>query len=70
MQLRLARVIKGNKNNFYHYVDIKRLNKENVGSLQNGVGEFSDSGHSKAEVFNAAFDSIFTRKVSQGPVIS
>lgn len=47
LNLRLARDSK-DINIFYHLVNIKRLNKGNVGSLQNGLGVFSDSGHSKA----------------------
>lgn len=48
LTLRLARDFKDIKNIFYHFVNIKRLNKENVGSLQNGLCVFSDSGHSSA----------------------
>lgn len=56
MRLRLARDIRDKNNIFYHCVTFK-LEEENIGSLQNGVAESSDSGHSKAEVFNAFFDS-------------
>lgn len=45
LNLRLARDSKDIKNIFYHFVNIKRLKKEHVGSLWNGLGVFSDSGH-------------------------
>lgn len=50
LNLRLARASKDIKNIFYHFVNIKRLNKGQIGSLQTGLGVFSDSGHSRASI--------------------
>lgn len=46
LNLKLAKDSKDIKNIFYHFV--KGLNKGHVGSLQNGLDVFSDSGHGRA----------------------
>lgn len=42
--------MKGKKKSFYHSVSSKRMNKENTGSLLNGVGYLVTMDAQKAEV--------------------
>lgn len=69
MELRLARDVTGNKVSFCLYINSKRLNKESVGLLVNGVSDLVTTDTDVAEVFNAAFSSVFTKKVSQASVL-
>lgn len=56
--------VKDNKKSFYHYISSRRLNKENMGPLLNGVGYLVTVDTEKAEVHSAFFASAFTYKVS------
>ena len=41
VELNLSRNVKGNKQGFYKYVNIKKMTRENVGPLLNATGEDS-----------------------------
>lgn len=69
MELRLSRYVTGNKVSFCLYVSSKRLSKENVGLLLNGASDLVTTDAGMAEVLNAAFSSVFTKKVSQASVL-
>lgn len=69
MELRLARDITGNKVSFCPYINSKRLSKENVGLLLNGVSDLVTTDTGVAEVLSASFSSVFTKKVSQASVL-
>ncbi|GAB0186142.1 mitochondrial enolase superfamily member 1 [Grus japonensis] len=56
--------IKANKKSFHKYVSDKRKTKENVGSLQNDMGDLVTWDMEKAEVLNDLFASVFTGKCS------
>lgn len=53
--------IKGNEN-FYYDADSERVNKEKVGLLLNSAGILVTVGSSKAEVLNAFFAQVITKK--------
>ena len=55
----LTRDIKGKKRSFCCYISSKRLNKENVGSLLNGAGDFVTTDTYRAEIYIALFASVF-----------
>ena len=66
----LTRDIKGKKRSFCCYISSKRLNKENVGSLLNGVGDFVTADTDRAEVSIALFPSVFfINNVSQAFIL-
>lgn len=44
--------INGNKNSFYHYINIKSLNKKNMGYLLNGDSDLETVDLGKAEVLH------------------
>lgn len=50
---------KDKKKSFYCYINSKRLNKENVGQLLNGVGDLVTTETDKAEVLNVFFAFVF-----------
>lgn len=60
--------IKGSKSFYYHF-NSKRLNKEKVGLLLNGMGDLATVDIDEAEVLSAFLASIFTDKVSQASVL-
>ncbi|GAB0205106.1 mitochondrial enolase superfamily member 1 [Grus japonensis] len=60
----MAREVKDNKKSFYWYVSDKRKMKENVGPLQNEMGDQVTQDMEKAEVLNRFFASVFTSKGS------
>ncbi|KAK4810492.1 hypothetical protein QYF61_004272 [Mycteria americana] len=64
MELNLARDVKGNKKGFCKYIGDKRKTRENVGPLLNGTGDLVTQDMEKADVLNAFFASVFTRKTS------
>ncbi|GAB0204921.1 mitochondrial enolase superfamily member 1 [Grus japonensis] len=64
IELNLARDIKDNKKSFYRYVSDERKTRENVGPLQNEMGDLDTSDIEKAEVLNDFFASVFTGKCS------
>lgn len=72
LQLELTPVpdIKGNKKNFYCDISNKRLNKESVGPLLNGMGGFVTAYTDKAEAPSALFASVFTNKKSLASALS
>ncbi|GAB0192528.1 mitochondrial enolase superfamily member 1 [Grus japonensis] len=63
-EISLARDVKDNKKSFYRYVSDKRRMRENVGPLQNEMGELVTQDMEKAEVLNDFFASVFTGKCS------
>ncbi|KFV15062.1 hypothetical protein N340_07525, partial [Tauraco erythrolophus] len=63
-ELNLARDIKGNKKNFYRYVNDKKRSRENVGPLRKETGDLATRDMEKAEVLNDSFASVFTGKSS------
>ncbi|GAB0209645.1 mitochondrial enolase superfamily member 1 [Grus japonensis] len=63
-ELNLARDVKDNKKSFYSYVSDKRRTRENVGILQNYMGDLVTQDMEKAEVLNDFFASVFTSKRS------
>lgn len=70
LEVTLTRDIKGKKRSFCRYISSKRLNKENVGSLLNGAGDFVTTDTYRAEVYIALFASVFfTNNVSQASVL-
>lgn len=69
MELRLSRDVTGNKVSFCLYVNSKRLSKENAGLLLNGASDLVTTDAGVAEVRNATFSSVFTKKVSQASVL-
>ncbi|CAM4531595.1 unnamed protein product [Caretta caretta] len=64
LELQLARDVKSNKKGFFRYVGNKKKAKESVGPLLNEGGNLVTEDVEKANVFNAAFASVFTNKVS------
>ncbi|NXU58904.1 LIN1 transcriptase, partial [Turnix velox] len=64
VELKLARDIKGNKKNFYKYVNEKRKTRENVGPFHKETGELVTGDLEKAEVLNNFFASVFTGTAS------
>ncbi|GAB0209770.1 mitochondrial enolase superfamily member 1 [Grus japonensis] len=64
IELNLARDVKDNKKSFYRYVSEKRRTRENVGPLQNEMGDLVTQDMEKAEVLNDFFASVFTSKGS------
>ncbi|KAK4829437.1 hypothetical protein QYF61_004312 [Mycteria americana] len=64
-ELKLAKDVKSNKKSFYHYISSRRLNKENMGLLLNGVGYLVTVDTEKADVPSAFFASAFTYKGSR-----
>lgn len=46
------------------------LNKDNVGSLLNGVGDLVTADTDKAEILHAFFSPVSTNKVSQASLLS
>ncbi|GAB0188934.1 mitochondrial enolase superfamily member 1 [Grus japonensis] len=62
IEISLARDVKDNKKSFYRYVSDKRRTRENVGPLQNEMGELVTQDMEKAEVLNDFFASVFTGK--------
>ncbi|GAB0204419.1 mitochondrial enolase superfamily member 1 [Grus japonensis] len=61
-EISLARDVKDNKKSFYSYVSDKRRTRENVGPLQNEMGDLVTQDMEKAEVLNNFFASVFTGK--------
>ncbi|GAB0199646.1 hypothetical protein GRJ2_002430000 [Grus japonensis] len=61
-EISLARDVKDKKKSFYRYVSDKRRTRENVGPLQNEMGELVTQDMEKAEVLNDFFASVFTGK--------
>lgn len=59
LETTFTRDIKGKKRTFHCYIGSKRLNKENVGFLLNGVGDFVTADTNRAEVLIALFASVF-----------
>ncbi|GAB0208206.1 mitochondrial enolase superfamily member 1 [Grus japonensis] len=62
IEISLARDVKDNKKSFYRYVSDKRRTRENVGPLQNEMGDLVTQDMEKAEVLNDFFASVFTGK--------
>ncbi|GAB0177802.1 mitochondrial enolase superfamily member 1 [Grus japonensis] len=62
IEISLARDVKDNKKSFYRYVSEKRRTRENVGPLQNEMGDLVTQDMEKAEVLNDFFASVFTGK--------
>ncbi|GAB0182166.1 hypothetical protein GRJ2_000681900 [Grus japonensis] len=62
IEISLARDVKDNKKSFYRYVSDKRRMRENVGPLQNEMGDLVTQDMEKAEVLNDFFASVFTGK--------
>lgn len=54
----------GHKKNPNCYISSEKLNKENVGSLLNRVGDLVTVNTDKAEVFKIFFASVFANKTS------
>ena len=46
------------------------LNKDNVDSLLNGMGDLVTADTDKAEILDAFFSPVFTNKVSQSSLLS
>lgn len=66
MDLKQPTEVKNNKNHFSKFLSSKRKAKMNVGPLLSGAGSLMTSD--EAEIFTAAFASIFTGKAcSQAP---
>lgn len=61
--------IKSSKKSFYQYIHSKMLNKDNVGSLLNRVGDLVTADTDKVEISDAFFSPAFT-KVSQASLLS
>lgn len=57
MELNLSGDVKDNKNGPYEYMGDTRKTRENVGSLQNKVGDLVTQDMKKTEVLNTFFDS-------------
>ncbi|KAK4827148.1 hypothetical protein QYF61_015102 [Mycteria americana] len=62
LELSLARDVKDNKKGFYKFINSKRKTKENMGPLLNVARELVTNGTEKAEILDAFFASVFTRK--------
>ena len=62
--LKRARDVKGNKKEFYRYVNDRRKMRENVGPLQKETGDLVTQPVEKAEVLNDFFASAFNSKCS------
>lgn len=69
MEWRLSRDVTSNKVSFCHYIDSKRLSKENVGLLLNNASDLVTTDTGLAVELSAAFSSVFTKKVSQTSVL-
>lgn len=70
LEMMLTRDMKGKKRSFYCYTGSKMLNRENVGSLLNGVGVFVTADTDRAEVLIALFASVFfINNISQASVL-
>lgn len=61
MESNLATDVKGNKKGFCKYTSDKKKTRESMGSL-NKVGVVVTQDREKADVLNAFFGSVFTRK--------
>lgn len=63
LELKPVGDVKGNKKSFYRYVRDKGKTRENVGPLQHGTGDLVTKDMAEAEVFSAAFSSVFTARL-------
>jgi len=62
VELNLARDVKDNKQGFFKYISKKRMSREKVGPLLNGVGALVRENTEKTELLNAAFASVFSAR--------
>jgi len=70
IEMTLTRDIQGKKRSFCCYTGSKRLNKENVGFLLNGVGDLVTADTDRADILIALFASAyFINKVCQASVL-
>lgn len=54
---------KDNKKSFSSYINSRRLNKENLGQLLNGVGDLVTTETDKADIPNVFFAFVFPQQV-------
>ncbi|GAB0207904.1 mitochondrial enolase superfamily member 1 [Grus japonensis] len=59
LELKLASTVGDNIKGFFKYVNNKRRTRENIGSLLDENGHLTNRDIDKAEMFNAAFASVF-----------
>jgi len=64
IELNLARDVKGNKKNFYRYVNDEKNTSEKVSPLWKEMGDLVTRDMEKAEVLNEFFASVFSYKCS------
>lgn len=64
LKLNLAMGRKGNRKDFYRYIDNKWKTRASVGPLLNGNGDLVTQDMEKAEVLNTFLTLIFTGKTS------
>lgn len=64
LELNLAPDVKGNKKGFSKYVSSKRKTRKNMIPLPNGAEALLTQNMKKAEMLNAFFTLVFTKKIS------
>ncbi|KAK4827641.1 hypothetical protein QYF61_019851 [Mycteria americana] len=62
LEFNLAKDAKSNKKGFRKQISSRKKTREDIDLLQNGAGKLVTKDMEKAEVFNAFFASVFTRK--------
>jgi len=63
LELRLATVLRDNKNFFYRYINNNKRAKESLHPLRDAEGKYCNKDEEKAEVLSASFASVFNRLV-------